>query len=106
MSITDIGSIFGNLWAEMFKASTWEELKMIAAEDKTINKAVSGVWQLTEEERIREQCRAREEWLLMDKWKTRTGNRTSPIQIRENARHPIIKPLHRSCTTNLNLDKN
>ncbi len=43
---------------------------MIAAEDKTLNKAVSGVWQLTEEERIREQCRAREEWLLMDQWKT------------------------------------
>ena len=57
-------------WCRLFKASTWEELKMIAAEDKTLNKAVSGVWQLTEEERIREQCRAREEWLLMDKWKT------------------------------------
>ncbi|MBO4375372.1 MAG: hypothetical protein J5829_09730 [Lachnospiraceae bacterium] len=42
---------------------------MIAAEDKVLNKAVSGVWQLTEEERIREQCRAREEWLLMDQWK-------------------------------------
>ena len=57
-------------WCRLFKATTWEEVKMIAAEDKTLNKAVSGVWQLTEEERIREQCRAREEWLLMDQWKT------------------------------------
>ena len=56
-------------WCRLFKARTWEELKMIAAEDKELNKAVSGVWQLTEEERIREQCRAREEWLLLDQWK-------------------------------------
>ena len=42
---------------------------MLAEKDAVMDKAISGVWQLTEEERIREQCRAREEWLVNDKWK-------------------------------------
>jgi len=38
-------------WCKLFKAETWENMKMIA------------------EKRIREQCRAREEWLINDQWK-------------------------------------
>ena len=56
-------------WCRLFKAETWEDMKMIAEKDTVISKAISGVWQLTEEERIREQCRAREEWLINDQWK-------------------------------------
>jgi len=56
-------------WCKLFKAETWENMKMIAEKDTVISKAISGVWQLTEEERIREQCRAREEWLINDQWK-------------------------------------
>ena len=43
---------------------------MLAAKNETIGRAISGVWQLTEEERIREQCRAREDWIINDRWKT------------------------------------
>ena len=42
---------------------------MLAENNAVMGKAISGVWQLTEEERIREKCRAREEWLINDKWK-------------------------------------
>ena len=45
---------------------------MLAAKNETIGRAISGVWQLTEEERIREQCRAREDWIINDRWKTET----------------------------------
>lgn len=69
-------------WCSFFKATSWEELKMLAENNTTIGKAVSGVWQLTKEEMIREQCRAREEWLINDKWKTDTIARLSD----ENAR--------------------
>ena len=48
------------------------EMKMLAAKNETIGRAISGVWQLTEEERIREQCRAREDWIINDRWKTET----------------------------------
>ena len=57
-------------WCRLFKSETWEDMKMLAEKDAVMDKAISGVWQLTEEERIREQCRAREEWIINDKWKT------------------------------------
>ena len=39
-------------WARLFKAESWEELKMLAENNQTIDKAVSSVWQMTEDERI------------------------------------------------------
>ena len=48
-------------WAQLFKAETWEELMMLAENDKTIDRAVSSAWQLTEDEKVFEQIRRREE---------------------------------------------
>ncbi len=50
-------------WARFFKAETWEELKMLAAEHPVINEAASHLKQLTDEERFRLQCMAREDAL-------------------------------------------
>jgi len=44
----------------------------LANESDVMSRAISGVWQLTEEERIREQALAREEWIVNDKWKNDT----------------------------------
>ncbi|MBQ6025029.1 MAG: Rpn family recombination-promoting nuclease/putative transposase [Lachnospiraceae bacterium] len=54
--------------ARLFKAETWEDLKMIATENKQIDHAISSAWQLTEDESIRYQMRKRaeEEWLWKD----------------------------------------
>ena len=43
---------------------------MLAENNVVMGRAVSGVRQLTEEEMIRKQCQAREEWLVNDRWKT------------------------------------
>ena len=51
-------------WAKLFKAETWEDMKMLAEKDKAMEKTISGIWQLTEEEMIREQCYERERWLI------------------------------------------
>ena len=48
-------------WARLFKAETWEELMILAEDDKTIDRAVSSAWQLTEDEKVFEQIRRREE---------------------------------------------
>jgi hypothetical protein len=64
-------------WCRFFKATSWEELKMLAKNNTVMEKAVSGVSQLTEEEIIRQKCRAREEWIINDKWKTDTIARLS-----------------------------
>ncbi|MDE6185497.1 MAG: Rpn family recombination-promoting nuclease/putative transposase, partial [Lachnospiraceae bacterium] len=51
-----------NDWASLFKATTWEELKMIAKQDEFINEASSTIYQLSQEETIRLQCEAREDF--------------------------------------------
>ena len=43
---------------------------MLAERNTTMNRAISGIWQLTEDDIIREQCRAREEWIINDNRKT------------------------------------
>lgn len=49
-------------WAKLFKATTWEDLKMIAKSDTYIEKAASTIYKLTQEEKIRQQCEAREDY--------------------------------------------
>lgn len=51
-----------NHWASLFKASTWEEIKMIGQNDEYINEASATIYQLTQEEKIRLQCEAREDY--------------------------------------------
>jgi predicted transposase/invertase (TIGR01784 family) len=50
-----------DLWASFFKATTWEELNMLAQQDSNIAKAVTTVHRLTEDEEFRQQYEARED---------------------------------------------
>lgn len=58
-------------WARLFKAESWEELKMLAENNQTIDKAISSVWQMTEDERIRDRMQRREDgerlWKFIEK---------------------------------------
>ena len=49
-------------WAKLFKATTWEEINMLAQENEAIREAAETVYQLTREERIRMECEAREDY--------------------------------------------
>lgn len=49
-------------WASLFKAATWEEIKMLAQKDDYIKEASDTIYQLTQEEKIRLQCEAREDY--------------------------------------------
>ena len=75
-------------WAQFFKAQTWEELMALANENKNIEKAVSSVWQLTEDELIRLQMRRREDneryWNYMHNKVKRLENES------ENAREQLL----------------
>jgi len=48
--------------ATLFKATTWEEIKTLAQNNKYISEASETIYQLTQEERIRLQCEAREDY--------------------------------------------
>ncbi len=49
-------------WASFFKATTWEELKMLAKQDEFIKEASATIYQLSREEQVRLQCEAREDY--------------------------------------------
>ena len=49
-------------WAAFFRAATWEELKMLAKTDLNLQEAVVTVRQLTQDEKIRQMCEAREDY--------------------------------------------
>ena len=48
-------------WCRLFKAESWEELKMIATEDSMMEQSISSIWQLAKEANVREQMLRREE---------------------------------------------
>lgn len=49
-------------WAALFKAATWEEIKMIAQQNDYLQEASKAYYRLTQEERIRQICEAREDY--------------------------------------------
>lgn len=49
-------------WASLFKSTTWEELNMLAQNNEYIREASETIYQLTQEEKIRQQCEAREDY--------------------------------------------
>lgn len=49
-------------WAKLFKAKTWEEIKMIADEDKALYEAAKTLFYNSSDEEIRLRCLAREEY--------------------------------------------
>ena len=54
-------------WAKLFKAKTWEEIRMIATKDKAIGEAAYTIYKISEDERIRQECEAREIFLQKEK---------------------------------------
>ena len=49
-------------WARLFAARTWEEIKMLAKNNETIQKAVVTMCELSADDKIRLQCEARERY--------------------------------------------
>lgn len=54
-------------WAALFKSHTWEDLKMLAKNNETMTDAISTIYDITQDTLLREQIRAREERLALDK---------------------------------------
>ena len=50
-----------HLWASFFRATTWEEINMIATQDKNIQLAANKLYQLSEDQRIRDELWARQD---------------------------------------------
>lgn len=49
-------------WAELFKATIWEEIRMIASKDEYLKEAVQTMFRMSADDLIRKRCRDREEY--------------------------------------------
>lgn len=68
-------------WAGLFRATTWEELNMLAHNNEYLEEASATIYQLSQEERIRMECEAREDF-----YRTQRG-----LQYRLNRQEAEIK---------------
>ena len=48
-------------WARIFKAKTWEEIKMLVQNDEYLKEAAESIYIANEDEIVKQKCRAREE---------------------------------------------
>ncbi len=65
---TEEDSTYGiDIWAKLFKATTWEDIKMIASDNQYIADCADALYVSNEDYVIREQCRAREEAIKREK---------------------------------------
>ncbi len=49
-------------WALLFKAITWEEMRMLASKDECMNEAAETIFKFNTDEQVRKMCRDREEY--------------------------------------------
>ncbi|MDE7176183.1 MAG: Rpn family recombination-promoting nuclease/putative transposase [Lachnospiraceae bacterium] len=49
-------------WAKLFKATTWEEIKMLASTNEYLQEAAETIFRMSADDLIRKQCREREEY--------------------------------------------
>lgn len=49
-------------WAMLFKAATWEEVRMIASKDEYLNEAAQTMFRMSADDLIRKRCCDREEY--------------------------------------------
>ena len=55
-------------WAKLFKATTWEEIKMITKENPSMNSTAEAIFVSTADKDILEQCRIREDNIAHEKY--------------------------------------
>lgn len=68
-------------WAALFKATTWEEVKMLAEQNPIMQDAVATMYEMSAEDAIREQCRAREDYYrTMNTLKAHIRNRDQKLE--------------------------
>ncbi len=75
-------------WASLFKATTWEELTMLAQNNEYVKEAADTVFRLCQDERVRMECEAREDYYrtqlgiqkMMDRQAAEIDAQTKEIQ--------------------------
>ena len=70
-------------WAKLFKATTWEEIKMLAGNNTFLEEAAETVYRLSAEEKIRMQCEAREDYYRQQRYIQKRLDKLKELEARE-----------------------
>lgn len=82
-------------WAQLFKAQTWEEMRMLAERDESIKECVVTYKELTADEKARMQSEARDDYYRRLNWAEERGLRKGMDQgQKETARNLISNVDH------------
>ncbi len=68
-------------WAALFKATTWEEIRMLVSDNEYLNEAAETIFRMNADEQVRKQCRDREEYYQdLRSYERAIGERESAIE--------------------------
>ena len=82
-------------WACVFKAKTWKEVLAMTEQSESIKKAVVTLRELSEDEKIRLQCEARERYQMDWQSSMRTSREKGREEGRESGRKEMIELMNR-----------
>ena len=85
-------------WAKLFKATTWEEIKMLASKNPDMEDTVVTMKELSADEKIRLQCQAREryEWDMASA--TAKGEKRILLLIQKLSEEGLTDLISKVCT--------
>ena len=90
-------------WARLFKARTWEELKMKAEKDDNLCEASESLYILNADDIARQKCRARQDEL---RWKEKATRKIDTLTAENTALAEEIKQLKQLLdANNISYDK-
>lgn len=84
-------------WAKLFKATSWEEMKMLAKQDEGIKECVVTLKELTDDERARMQYEARVDYQRRLKDAELYGIEKTLVSTVDNAMHNLNLTLEQAC---------
>ena len=91
-------------WVHFFKATTWEEIQMLAANNSFIEEAAETVYRLSTEEQIRMQCEAREDFYKHQRYVQKKLDRLEDLEQELAAKEAEIVRLREALAAEKNKD--
>ena len=80
-------------WARLFKCKDWREVQMLANNNPDIKEAVTTIYQLTEDEKIRNMCERREKALFIERSREHMINKLSTENRQLSSENEHLKKL-------------
>ena len=89
-------------WAKLFNAESWEEIQMLAEQNEVFDECVTTLAQLTEDEKIRMQCEARNDYIARQKGLVKRIRKQVTEEVRQNLTEQLAQEVRQELAKQLN----